>query len=87
MNTLIQVRTNIIYTKKEKKDKKEKDVFIRFNEIVLLVDKPKYSHTNSGEIVRERAVDELRFTVSEEGLDALIKLLSTYKEIDEKDLK
>jgi len=35
MNTLLQVRTNVFYSKKEKKDKKEKDEFVRFNEIVL----------------------------------------------------
>jgi len=57
MNTLIQVRSNIFYTKKEKANKRQKDEFIRFNEIVLLVDEATYTHTNSGEIVRERGVN------------------------------
>lgn len=86
MNTLIQIRTNVYYAKKDKKVKTEKDVFVRFNEIVLLVDKAQYTHTNSGEIVRERAVDELRFTVSKENLEVLIKTLEKFKDIDETEL-
>ena len=86
MNTLIQIRTNIYYSKKDKKDKKEKDEFIRHNEIILLVDKAKYTHTNSGEIVRERDVDELRFSVTKESLEALIETLTRFKDIDETDL-
>jgi len=87
MNTLIQIRTNIYYAKKEKKDKKEKDEFIRHNEIILLVDKAKYTHTNSGEIIRERGVDELRFSVSKESLEALIETLVRFKDVDETDLR
>lgn len=87
MNTLIQIRTNIYYAKKDKKDKKEKDEFIRHNEIILLVDKAKYTHTNSGEIVRERGVDELRFSVSKENLEALIETLTRFKDVDETDLR
>ena len=87
MNTLIQIRTNIYYAKKDKKDKKEKDEFIRHNEIILLVDKAKYTHTNSGEIIRERGVDELRFSVSKENLDALIETLTRFKDVEEMDLR
>ena len=87
MNTLIQIRTNIYYSKKDKKDKKEKDEFIRHNEIILLVDKAKYTHTNSGEIVRERDVSELRFSVSKESLEALIETLTRFKDVDEIDLR
>ena len=86
MNTLIQIRTNIYYSKKDKKDKKEKDEYIRFNELILLVDKAKYTHTNSGEIVRERGVDELRFSVSRDSLEALITMLTKFKDVDETDL-
>ena len=86
MNTLIQIRTNIYYSKKDKKDKKEKDEFIRHNEIILLVDKAKYTHTNSGEIVRERDVNELRFSVTKESLEALIETLTRFKDVDETDL-
>jgi len=86
MNTLIQIRTNVFYTKKTKKTKTSKDEFIRLNEIVLLVDKAKYTHTNSGEIVRERGVDELRFVVNAENLDALIENLKRLKDIDELEL-
>ena len=87
MNTLIQIRTNIYYSKKDKKDKKEKDEFIRHNEIILLVDKAKYTHTNSGEIVRERDVDELRFSVTKESIEALIETLTRFKDVDETDLR
>ena len=87
MNTLIQIRTNIYYSKKDKKDKKEKDEFIRHNEIILLVDKAKYTHTNSGEIVRERDVNELRFSVTKESLEALIETLTRFKDVDETDLR
>jgi len=81
MNKLIQIRTNIYY------EKNEKDEFIRHNEIILLVDKAKYTHTNSGEIVRERGVDELRFSVSKENLEALIETLTRFKDVDETDLR
>jgi hypothetical protein len=87
MNTLIQIRTNIYYSKKDKKDKKDKDEFIRHNEIILLVDKAKYTQTNSGEIVRERDVDELRFSVSKESLEALIETLTKFKDVDETHLR
>ena len=87
MNTLIQIRTNIYYAKKDKKNKKEKDEFVRHNEIILLVDKAKYTHTNSGEIVRERGVEELRFSVSKENLEVLIETLSRFKDVDETELR
>lgn len=51
-----------------------------------MVDKPKYTRTNSGEIVRERAVEELRLTVSEKDFDELIKILIKLKDIDESEL-
>lgn len=86
MNTLISLRTNILYSKKEKKAKEDEDEFVKHNELIFLVDKPKYTRTNSGEIVRERAVEELRLTVSEKDFDELIKILIKLKDIDESEL-
>jgi hypothetical protein len=86
MNTLISVRTNLLYSKKEKKAKEDADEFVKHHELIFLVDKPKYMQTNSGEIVRERAVEELRFTVSSKAYDELIKVLVKLQDIDESEL-
>lgn len=51
-----------------------------------MVDKPKYTKTNSGEIVRERAIEELRLTISADAFDELIKVLIKLKDIDESEL-
>lgn len=86
MNHLISVRTNIIYAKKKKKDENEQDEYKRFQELIFLVDKPNYRYSTEGEIVRERGVEEVRFTVSERAYDELIKLLVKKQSIDESDL-
>jgi hypothetical protein len=86
MNTLLSVRTNILYSKKDKKKKEDADEFLKHHELIFLVDKPTYIHTNSGEIVRQRAVDEVRFMVSEKAFDTLIELLTKLKDIDESEL-
>ena len=86
MNTLISVRTNLLYSKKDKKQKEDADEFVKHHELIFLVDKPQYHQTNSGEIVRERAIDELRFTVSEKAYDELIKGLVKLQSIDESEL-
>ena len=86
MNTLLSIRTNILYSKKDKKKQEDADEFVKHHELILLVDKPKYTQTNGGEIVRERAVDELRFVVSDKSFDALIEHLIKLKDADESDL-
>lgn len=86
MNTLLSIRTNILYAKKNKKSKEDVDEFVKHHELIFLVDKPKYTQTNGGEIVRERAVDELRFIVSEKVFDTLIDHLVKLKDIDESEL-
>jgi len=86
MNTLLSIRTNLLYAKKEKKNKEDVDEFIKHHELIFLVDKPKYQQTNSGEIIRERAIEELRFTVSENAFDQLIKILVRLKDVDESEL-
>ena len=86
MNTLLSIRTNILYAKKDKKSKEDADEFVKHHELIFLVDKPKYTQTNSGEIIRERAVDELRFSVSTTSFEALIELLTKLKDADESEL-
>lgn len=85
MNTLLSIRTNILYAKKPKKIKEDADEFVKHFELIFLVDKPKYTHTNSGEIVRERAVEELRFNVSEKAFESLMENLEIIKNSDESD--
>ena len=86
MNTLLSIRTNIIYSKKDKKRKEDVDEFVKHHELIFLVDKAKYTQTNGGDIIRERAVDELRFTVPEKAFDTLIEYLVKLKDIDESEL-
>lgn len=84
MNTLKSVRTNIVYAKT--KNEKDEDVFVRHQELIFLVDKPTYRYSNEGEIIRERGLDEVRFTVSDKAFDQLIKLLEKLKDVDETEL-
>jgi len=86
MNTLLSIRTNILYCKKDKKNKEDAYEFVKHNELIFLVDKPKYTQTNGGEIIRERAVEELRFTVSEKAFETLIEHLIKVKDLDESEL-
>lgn len=83
MNSLASIRTNIIYSK-EVKEGEEK--YNRLQEIILLVDKPKYTYSNEGEVVRETGLEELRFTVSEKGFVQLIELLEKMKEVEPDEL-
>lgn len=86
MNHLISIRTNIIYAKKKKEQENEQDEYKRYQELIFLVDKPTYRQTNSAEIIRERAIEELRFTVSDKAFDELIKVLTKLKDIEESEL-
>ena len=86
MNTLVSVRTNIVYAKKKKQDEKAEDEFVRHQELIFLVDNPTYRYSNEGEIIRERGLNEVRFTVSDKAFETLIKLLEQLKDADESDL-
>jgi hypothetical protein len=86
MNTLVSIRTNIVYAKKPKQDENSEDEFVRHQELIFLVDKPTYRYSNEGEIIRERGLDEVRFTVSEKAFETLIKLLTELKDVDESQL-
>lgn len=86
MNHLVSIRTNILYAKKAKKEEAEPDEYKRFQELIFLVDKPTYKRTNDDEIIRERGIEELRFTVSDKVFDELIKLLLKLKDVEESEL-
>lgn len=81
MNHLLSVRANILYSK----DKE--GAYNKFHELIFLVDKPSYTSTNEGQIIRQRGVEEMRFLVSDEAFDAMIKSLLVLKDIDEPDSK
>lgn len=80
MNRLVSIRTNIYYSKEGE------GKYNRHQEIILLVDKPKYSYSNEGEVVRERGLEELRFTVSDNEFQQLIELLGKLKDIEPNEL-
>lgn len=82
MKQLIQVRNNIFYKKTD--DDKE---LTRLNEIVMLFDVAEYKTTNEGDVIRNRAIEECRFIVSQDSLGGLIETLEAYKNADETDLK
>ncbi len=85
MNHLISVRTNIIYSKSI--DDEGKETYHKFNELIFLTDKPNYRYTNEGTVVRERIVEEFRFTVSEKGFDSLIDILKELRNADETEIE
>jgi hypothetical protein len=80
MQTLLSLRTNILYNKVG-------EVFKKHFEIILLVDKPSYEKTNEDEIIRKRGIDELRFVVSEDNFDKFVKILEDIKTVKEEELK
>lgn len=83
MNQLLEIRKNIYYTKKES----DSEEYNRLHEIVLIVDEPKYTQTNEGNIVRERGCKEVRFTIpSDEMFDEVLKVLAKYKDSKEENL-
>lgn len=86
MNTLLSIRSNIVYKKKEKKNKSDEDQFLKFHELIFLVDDPKYSKTNEDEIIRERGVKELRFFVSSKNFEIMIGNLKVMKDADETEM-
>ena len=82
MKTILQVRDNIYYTK-EKSDGEE---YTKIHELIILLDNPSYKRTNEGDIIRERGVEEVRFAVTDKGIDNLIEVLQSYKEAKEENL-
>lgn len=82
MKTLLQVRDNIYYTK----DESTSDEYTKIHELVILLDNPSYKRTNEGDIIRERGIEEVRFAVTDKGIDALIEMLQVYKGAKEENL-
>jgi hypothetical protein len=82
MKTLLQVRDNIYY----KKDDSKSEEYTKIHELVFLLDNPSYKRTNEGDIIRERGIEEIRFAVTDKGIDSLIEMLQTYKEAKEENL-
>ena len=84
MNNLLSIRTNIYYSKEKSKEGEE--TYKRFHELVFLIDKPQYISTNEGDIVRQRIIDELRFSISDDDFDLMINHILKLKDIDESEL-
>lgn len=86
MNTLKTIRTNIYYTKKVQDDGTVTDEYQKMNELVFVIDKPSYRLSSEGRVIRERVVEDFRFTVDEESFDAFIAFLLKIKENSESSL-
>jgi len=86
MSSLASIRTNIFYAKKISESGSSLDEYVKYNELIFLIDKPNYTRTNKGEIIQERSVEELRFTVSETAFDEMLKILIGLKDVKEDDL-
>ena len=91
MNTLMSIRTNILYKKKAKAEidddaTGDASQFERYQEMIFLIDKPIYSRSNSGEIIRERGVEELRFVVSEAAYANMLQALTQLQTVTEEEL-
>jgi len=82
MHNLIEIRTNILYTK----DEETRD-YKKFFELVLLTAQSGYQMNNQRQVVREHKIKENRIVVSESNLDAVISNLQQLKDVEEKDLK
>lgn len=82
MKTLLQVRDNIYYTKKAS----DVEEYTKVHELVILLDNPSYKQTNEGDIIRERGIEEIRFAITDKGIDTLIEMLKTYQGAKEENL-
>lgn len=80
MSELIQVRTNIFYTKKDNK-------YIRQQEMIFLVRKVEYKMSNDQDVIRENRLEKFSFVIEQNNIDNLIKLLENLKNANEENLK
>ncbi len=78
MNHLISIRSNFLYSKSKKES--GEDEYKKYYELIFLVDKPSYLMTNEREPVRQRGIEELRFTVSEDAFKQMIEILTGIKD-------
>lgn len=75
-----------MYSKNEKGNKDEEAEFVKVHELIFLVEKARYTITNSREILRENDVEDLRFIVTPNVYELLIAELQKLKDIDETEL-
>lgn len=85
MNTLLEIRKNIFYTKNKSTDTE----LSRVHEIVLIVSKPEYKISEAGNsVIRTDGCEELRFLISsDEMYDTVLGILGAIKNSKEEDLK
>lgn len=87
MELLNQIRCNILYLKKDKANESDLDEFTKYNEFVLLSEKPTYIMNNQKEIVKQTEIVESRFIIANSAIDRLIEQLEIYKKAEPEDLK
>lgn len=81
MSQLIEIRCNLSYIKT-----KDGEMIKKFD-FIFLTDNSEYEHTNSGEIVRKRAVEKHVITMhGSKNVDVAIKALEAYRDADESEL-
>jgi hypothetical protein len=73
MKQLSSILTNVYYLK-------EKDKYERLRELIFLVDKANYIYSNEGDIIRERSIEQVRFSTNENGIGRLIEVLQKIKD-------
>jgi hypothetical protein len=83
MNQLLEIRQNIYYKKEKVEDEYE---YKKIHEIVLVLDEPKYTRTNEGNVVRERGCKEVRFAVTADMFENVVEVFTKYKDLKEEDL-
>lgn len=81
MHQILEIRQNIFYKKETSEGELKK-----FHELIFIVDKPIYSRTNEGEVVRERGCEEIRMACYSKSLEQIIEVLTKYKDSKEEDL-
>lgn len=82
MNKIVNLRTNIYYTKKQKQKKNEPDEFLRQQEMIIVVEKTRYIHSENG-IVPQPYLEDMSFTISQENYQEMLQMFSALGEIDE----
>jgi len=80
MNTLVQIRKNLYYGKVDEK-------YIKLNELILIIEKPRYVIKKDKTVERVYEIEDVRIAVTDEGIDQMIAKLIELKNANEKDLK
>lgn len=64
----------------------EPEKYERIQELIFLIDKPVYKTSNEGNVIRERAIEAFRFSVTDAGFNALLTMLNQLRTAEHKDL-